>query len=265
MKRSTLITATAFAATAAIALPLLAFADDTFIPLTSLPGLASTSASAISLPSFINNLYRIAIGVAAFFAVVEIIWAGYLFMSSSDSISKVTKAREKIMNAVIGLVLVLSPYVVFSVINPSILNISLNFSELKSKNGTGGDVVIGAKGTETQLWVDLHSPRADANTRCTAAGGIATFTCTPKDNSTKGRVVPITEACADTENGATVCTGDADSIGKSAGTCTIEYSNIAVASASGACNGSQGYQRIDASCCAGAAANATCCGIPVNK
>lgn len=123
-----------------LAVPFLAFADDAFVPLTSLPGLSQTVASSISLPSFINNLYRIAIGIAAFFAVVQFMQAGYLFMNSADSISKNTKARQKIMNAVIGLVLVLSPYVVFSIINPSILNISLDFTGLKSDNGTGADV-----------------------------------------------------------------------------------------------------------------------------
>src|SRR6266481_8825422 len=114
----------------------IAFASDQFIPLTSLPGLSSVSASSLSLPAFINNLYRLSIGAAAFFAVIQIAWAGFIFLSSADSISKNTKAKQKITNAVIGLVLVLSPYVVFSVINPKILDISLNFSGLQTKNGT---------------------------------------------------------------------------------------------------------------------------------
>ncbi|MDB5265407.1 MAG: seg [Parcubacteria group bacterium] len=143
MKRSTLITAAAFVASGvAISIPLLAFADDQFVPLTQLPGLSTVAANAISLPSFINNLYRISIGLAAFFAIAQIIWAGFIFMGSADSVSKNTKARAKIMNAILGLVLVLSPFVVFSVINPKILNISLNFTGLQSKNGTGGDVQV---------------------------------------------------------------------------------------------------------------------------
>lgn len=152
MKRSTLITAATVLGTGiTLSVPLLAFAaGDQFVPLTQLPGLTSIStlsATSMTLPGFINNLYRISIGLAAFFAIVQITWAGLIFMSSADSISKNTKARGKIFNAVIGLVLVLAPFVVFSVINPSILNISLNFSSLQGTQGSTG--VTAGSGTQS--------------------------------------------------------------------------------------------------------------------
>lgn len=264
MKRPSLTTVlTSAAGAAALSVPFLAFADDTFVSLTSLPGINSLIGSP-SLPSFVNNLYRLCIGAAALFAFVEIVWAGYLFMSNSDNISKNTKARQKIMNAIIGLVLVLSPYIVFSIINPKILDLSLDFTKLKSGNGTGPDVQYGYLDNNVQantLWTDSSSPRTDAKTRCDTAGGTTYFVCTPKEGGT-GRAVSGSEACdTSKETGTTVCRASSESISGTAGKCS-DYSSIAVASDSGICNGSGGYQQIANSCCAGASTGSTCCGKP---
>lgn len=214
MKRSTFIGASAFIASGAVlAIPFLVFADDSFIPLTNLPGIASTSASAISLPSFVNNLYRIAIGVAAFFAVVEIVWAGYIFMTSADSVSKNTKARQKITNAIIGLVLVLSPYVVFSVINPKILNITLDFSGLQSKNGTGGNVTpVGATDNPGNQSGNGSGPATPST--CSAAGftGIKAVADPPGCIALGGNYTDIAAGCCAGMAAGNVCCGDASNL-----------------------------------------------------
>lgn len=134
----------------ALAVPVLVFADDSFIPLTSIPGITSLTGSP-TLPSFLNNLYRISIGVAAFAAVARFIYAGYLIMTDSGSVTKNKKAREMIQNTVIGLVLVLSPAVVFGIINPKILDLSLDFTKLQSNNGTdSGSTATTSSTLETQ-------------------------------------------------------------------------------------------------------------------
>ncbi|KND50101.1 MAG: hypothetical protein AB203_03890 [Parcubacteria bacterium C7867-008] len=138
MKRTTLISASYFLLSAVlISVPSLVFADDSFVPLTSLPGIQDVVGSP-TLPAFINNIYKFLIGGAAILAVIEISRAGFSIMNSSDSISANKKAKARISNAIIGLVLVLSPYIVFSIINPKILDISLDFSQLKSGATDGG-------------------------------------------------------------------------------------------------------------------------------
>jgi len=104
-----------------------------FCPLAPIPGLTDTSATSVvqsqDLASFFNNLYKYLIGLAAAFAVVEIIWGG-LEISTKDSVSKQSDGRARIQQALFGLVLVLSPVLIFSIINPSILNLSLNLQPL---------------------------------------------------------------------------------------------------------------------------------------
>jgi len=96
-----------------------------FVPLAPIPGLTDIQPSQSGLAGFFNSLYRYCIGLAAALAVIEIIWGGLLY-STTDSIGNKEEGREKIKNAIFGLILVLSPVLVFSIINPAILNLSLN-------------------------------------------------------------------------------------------------------------------------------------------
>lgn len=124
----------------AVAPHALAVASQTsFVPLAPIPGLTDTSALSIAketnLASFFNNLYKYLVGLAAVLAVIMIIWGG-LEYSTQDSVSKKSDGKERIYQAIFGLVLVLSPVLVFSIINPSILNLSINFDPLKTVSGT---------------------------------------------------------------------------------------------------------------------------------
>jgi hypothetical protein len=105
-----------------------------FTALAPIPGLTDQSSAtsvinSATLAAFFNNLYKYLIGLAATLAVIEIIWGG-LEIATKDSVSKQSDGRERITQAIFGLVLVLSPVLVFSIINPSILNLSLNLPKL---------------------------------------------------------------------------------------------------------------------------------------
>src|SRR3989344_7373267 len=117
-----------------------------FVPLAEIPGLTSgVTADTAGLAKFFNNLYRFTIGMAAVLAVIMIIWGG-LETSTQDSISKKSAGKQRIYNAIFGLVLVLSPVLVFSIINPKILNLSLNLPPLDTAPGIPG----GGGGTAAQ-------------------------------------------------------------------------------------------------------------------
>ncbi|MCX6787023.1 MAG: hypothetical protein NTY93_00655 [Candidatus Kaiserbacteria bacterium] len=105
-----------------------------FIALAPIPGLTDTANTSVvnsaSLANFFNNLYKYLIGLAAILAVIEIIWGGFRIATNQDNVSILMENKGKIYNAILGLVLVLSPVLVFSIINPSILNLSLNLPAL---------------------------------------------------------------------------------------------------------------------------------------
>lgn len=101
----------------------------TFTPLTNLPGIDDAGGSD-SLPTFFNNLYRLCIGAAAVIAIIQIMQGGAYFMFNKGSVAHNQKGKSLIMNAILGLLLVLSPAIIFGIINPDILRLNLDVSGL---------------------------------------------------------------------------------------------------------------------------------------
>lgn len=108
-----------------------------FCALAPIPGLtdqeaANQMASGINKDSFalfFNNLYKFLVGLAIALAIIEIIWGG-LEYSTTDSIGNKEAGKNRIRNAIYGLLLILSPVLVFSIINPQILNLSIPFTPI---------------------------------------------------------------------------------------------------------------------------------------
>lgn len=99
--------------------------------------------------------------------------------------STVTDSKGRIAQALLGLTLVLSPVLVFSIINPSILNLSINLPALDTKTSSGTYaaltdsqtecVITGAKGflqTATCSTTKAANDWADAN--CYGGGNSST-------------------------------------------------------------------------------------------
>ncbi len=165
-----------------------------FIPLAPIPGLTEgVTANQAGLANFLNNLYKYLIGLAAVIAVVEIIWGGLLY-STQDVPGSKTNGKEKIQNALLGLVLVLSPVLVFSIINPSILNLSINLPKLDTvsvpaqttstakpaqlsdtdkelRESHGGTVLYAFTLDLVNLKVSVRQALAEEQPKCTSAPG----------------------------------------------------------------------------------------------
>lgn len=115
-----------------VAVPVIALGQSgppEFVSLTDFEGLEELGNSD-QISGFFNNLYKICVGLAAAIAVFQIIIAGITYMGG-DSFTEKKAAREKITSAVLGLLLVLSPVIVFSIINPSILELKLDLSKVQ--------------------------------------------------------------------------------------------------------------------------------------
>lgn len=111
-----------------------------FVSLTGLPGLQGIG-GAETLPAFFNALYRICVGAAATLAVIQIIRAGIKWMAAGDNVGATKEARSLIVNAIFGLLLVLSPAIVFGVIDPRILDLRLDAESLQLGEASFGSGV----------------------------------------------------------------------------------------------------------------------------
>jgi hypothetical protein len=135
-------TATPAATPAAAAPTPAAGGGSAFIPLAPIPGLTQgVTANSVGTVNFLNNLYKFLIGIAAVLAVLEIMWGGFEY-ATKDSVSKKSDGKKRIQQALFGLALVLLPVLVFGIINPQILNLSISMGPLNVQNTPGAPVPV---------------------------------------------------------------------------------------------------------------------------
>ena len=240
-----------------LGLPLVVFAQDaTFVPLTTNAPFLENLGNADSLSLFLNDIYKVCIGAAATLAVLQIMRAGIMYMGG-DSVTEKKEAKNLIAMSIGGLILVLSPVVVFSIINPSIL--SLEISGLKDLAGkitdwdaTGG---VDAETSSATAWQNSTIDRQAEKARCESQGRRIEFSCRKNSDGVE-RKVPETEACASGETNVNRCLF---SEGEQSQTCPTGLSRVRVSTRS--CSAENGYEQVPKSCCSLSASDPkTCCG-----
>ncbi len=90
--------------------------DSVYKPLVEIPGLDADSQST---GEYVEALYILSITVAAFLAVVKIIFGGVKWMLS-DVVTDKSAAKKDIWGAIIGLLIVLSAVLILNTINPNL-------------------------------------------------------------------------------------------------------------------------------------------------
>lgn len=105
--------------------------DTTYTPLASLPGVDTTidTQSSDSNPcpfgNYLNIIIKLVIGFAAVMAMVMIVMGGIEYMTS-ELVSSKEAGKERIVHAVLGLLLALGSYLILNTINPQLLSVCLN-------------------------------------------------------------------------------------------------------------------------------------------
>lgn len=100
-----------------------------FVSLTGVRGLQEAGRPG-DFAGLLNNLYLLCVGAGAILAVLQILRGGLTYMLS-DSVTNKKEARDTIVMALVGLLLVLSPTIVFGIIDPRILSLQVNFSGIR--------------------------------------------------------------------------------------------------------------------------------------
>ena len=123
-----------------------------------LPSFDSISQSQ-NLGAFIGSLYNLAIALIGLIIFFNFVYAGYLYLTSFGNASKAETANKRMTNAVVGVLLLISAYLIINVINPDLLKngfsipsipppapqftyIGVDPNEKKIGCGTSGDVQL---------------------------------------------------------------------------------------------------------------------------
>ena len=92
------------------------------------------------LGGYLNGLYRAGIAIATGLALVMIVVGGLEYVST-DSIQGKSNGRERIKNAIIGLLLALTSFIILRQINPNLLKSDLNVESTQSTGTVGGSAI----------------------------------------------------------------------------------------------------------------------------
>ncbi len=87
--------------------------------------------------SYLEGIFILAIAVAGGLAVIMIIWGGIQYMST-DAISGKSEAKNTIQNAIWGLLLAISAWLILNTINPNLVKFDLSLPKLGPGGTTSG-------------------------------------------------------------------------------------------------------------------------------
>ena len=110
----------------ALALPALALKKNAPTLIINIPTVKLTelgqSGQYITIPwiaQYLVGIYQYAIYAAAVLAVIMMMWGGFQWLTSAGDASKVGAAKKRLENAAIGLMILMSAYVIFTMVNPA--------------------------------------------------------------------------------------------------------------------------------------------------
>lgn len=91
-----------------------------FKPMVGIPGISGN----YTLPGLINALYKLLIMIGALIGVTKIAIAGVKY-ATTDVVSAKGDAKKDIQGVLIGLLILLAPYIILSIINPNFANLNI--------------------------------------------------------------------------------------------------------------------------------------------
>jgi hypothetical protein len=145
------------------------------IPNVSNPGSEVTEVSTFG--QYLTTTYKFAIILAAFFAIVFIVYSAVQYIFSRGDTSKISEAKDRITSAVYGLLLLIGATLILQTINPELRILTLNIEERGGINlgtdptGSASSIANQLNATDRQAWdqkidqLNVALIRDDINTR----------------------------------------------------------------------------------------------------
>lgn len=108
-----------------------------YVPLVEIPNINSyeKQQSSDGLSAYLGNMYTFGVAIATLLAVIMIMWGGIEYMST-DSMGGKEGGKEKISNALFGLLLALGSYLILRTINQELLSTKLNIGTVRPETVT---------------------------------------------------------------------------------------------------------------------------------
>jgi hypothetical protein len=107
-----------------IAYPQIAKAEIKFLPQVKIPGFKETEIKEKTLAYYISSFYKWSVTTVAILAVIMIMISGLQWIFSAGNPPAIAKAKDQMMSAILGLILVLICIPLLKMINPALVRLS---------------------------------------------------------------------------------------------------------------------------------------------
>lgn len=200
----------------------------TYVPLEPLPFLPEKyGPSSGSIGDWVTKGFRFLISAGAIVAVVMIVLGALTYMFS-DVVGNKTKAIARIRNAMWGLVILVSSYLILYTINPELTSFNLNFQLLNNYDKSTHNTSSSSAAPQTNTANGIHYPPVSRNA-FNPAYGYATDNLELQGdifgaNENKNKLQQFEDQCQ-TKGGA-VKTTASDGINTSTYTCYVPQYQI---------------------------------------
>ncbi len=108
--------------------------DLSYTPLAGLPGLPEgqpiDTSQSCAFGNYLNIIFKAVIGICAVLALIMIVFGGIEYMTGGTASEK-SGGKDKILNAILGLVILLGSYALLNTLNPQLLNVCLNLKPVE--------------------------------------------------------------------------------------------------------------------------------------
>ena len=156
--------------------------------LAPLPGLGDQVDTTQGVGNYINTMIKITIGLISVLAVLMLVVGGIQYMFSNIS-HEIAGAKSRMTNAIFGLVLMLSSYLILNTINPKLVHITIGvatttltqfdddkYAEAETSDGQDySPTDVGTGGATQAICHDF----ASCKSLCTSTSNGATYSGTP--------------------------------------------------------------------------------------
>lgn len=179
-----------------------------FVPLTGLPGLRNLDKNT-SIATYINAVYLTIIAIGALIGVVRLAMAGVKY-SLDDIVTRKQDAKDDIKGVLLGLAILLIPFIVLNTIYPGLTNLDVLSSAPKVNLNTQR---TGGLQDARREYEETYHPVENFSNGCATQGKISSFNET--SNSVTCLNATVTERrknCTDvyrgtwSGNGSRICT-----------------------------------------------------------
>ena len=126
-----------------------------YVPLASIPSPSGTgNVGSTDLATYFSQMYQLGVGIATALAVLMVIWGGVEYITT-DAIGGKEEGKEKVQNAILGLLLALGSYLILQTINPAFLNTNLGITPITT-TGAKAPTVSSATGGNLNAWLQSN-------------------------------------------------------------------------------------------------------------